>query len=85
MSIPNDYLDLRIPTYAVCPIEYGEFDDCNDEDEQNIKAFLSGLPKEGSFEWPDDIDGDKYFSSCPEFGLPMDVIDVKYHYHNKDI
>lgn len=68
----------KIPAYAVCYFEYGEDDGgvMNAEDIANADKFLETLHAEGytspTFDWGD---GEPYFSSCPAFGLPCDVVD----------
>lgn len=67
----------KIPAYAVCPIEYGDYSGFSDEDEQEIKDFLEEeFPNGYVVDWKD---GEEYFSSCPAFGLATNVVDADFY------
>ena len=39
-----DHYDFTVPTWAVCPIEYGEFDGLSDDDIERLNGFTDSLP-----------------------------------------
>ncbi len=70
---------FQIPTYAICYIEYGDASGLDDLDIELIDGFINAnFPNGFSVDWKD-IDN-PYFSSHPEFGLPMDVVDADFYY-----
>ena len=67
----------KIPEYAVCAIEYGDFTGVSDEDEKDIKDFLSKeFPNGYVADWQTD---EPYFTSCPAFGQATTVIDAEFY------
>ena len=68
--------EYKLPTWAICAIEYGEVDSLNDADEAAIDAFLMSLPEgNGCFSYSDDV----YFSYNNDIdGLGCDVVDATY-------
>ncbi len=71
----------KIPEYAICPIEYGDFTGVCDEDEKMIKDFLAReFPKGYVVDWhPDEPKGEPYFTTVPEFGLATTVVDADFY------
>lgn len=74
--------DYVIPTWAVCPLEYGE--PCDKQDEVAIKNFLEGLRGEGwsnvTFRWPQDMDAEAYFARSNDINdLGANVVDVEVY------
>lgn len=71
----------KIPEYAVCAIEYGDYTGINDEDEREIRDFLSReFPNGYIVDWNGgDGSGEPYFSPCPAFGLATNVIDADFY------
>lgn len=70
---------FQIPTYAISYIEYGDASGLNDLDVELIDGFIDrNFPKGYVVDWHG-IDT-PYFSSHPEFGLPMDVVDADFYY-----
>lgn len=67
----------RIPVYAVCAIEYGDFSGMSDEDEKEIREFLDReFPNGFVVDWNGE---DYYFSPFPDFGLPTTVVDADFY------
>ncbi len=73
--------EYKIPEYAVCAIEYGDFSGISEEDEREIKNFLKKeFPKGYVVDWrANDRDAEPYFSSRPAFGLTTSVIDADFY------
>lgn len=77
----------NIPTYALCPIENGDWDsdELTEEDVQNIRKFLDNLdrqmPNGWTMDW-EDLD-DPFFDPYPKFGLPCDCFKVRVYPINK--
>lgn len=69
---------FKIPEYAICAIEYGDFSGLSNEDENNINEFLEReCPNGHIVDWhSDDEDNEPYFCSYPEFGLAAMVVDA---------
>lgn len=68
----------KIPEYAICAIEYGDFSGLSEEDEQKIKDFLGREFQNGYVvDW--EPQGEPYFSSKPAFGLPTTVVDADFY------
>jgi hypothetical protein len=66
----------RIPVYAVCAIEYGDYSGLDDEDEKAVKKFLDDeFPHGYVVQWQDS----SYFSSSPAFGPATDVCDADFY------
>jgi hypothetical protein len=55
-----DMYNFRIPSWAICPIEYGEYDSLSDEDISDLEIFLECLPPGGFWSWEDEEE----FASC---------------------
>lgn len=76
----------RIPGWALCYIEYGDKTGLTDEDIKNVDDFYKSYRKEGMeiqgiYPVRDkDEDYEAYFSRCPAFGLPCDVVDCYVMY-----
>ena len=69
----------KIPTYAVCYIEYGDASGLNDDDIQMIDDFVrTNFPKGYIADWKN-LDH-PYFSSYPEFGKATDVVDADFYH-----
>ena len=76
MTLAGTY---RIPTYAVCYIEYGDADGLNDEDIQMIEDFVNAnFPKGYVADWKN-LDH-PYFSPSPDFGLAAEVVDADFYH-----
>ena len=41
----TDTIEYRVPTWAVCPIEYGDLSGLEPEDVTNLDVFMDSLPK----------------------------------------
>ena len=63
----------KIPTYALNYIEYGDKENLTSEDIKNIDDFFSQFKNGYICEYIDE----PFFSHCPVFGLPCEVIDTK--------
>lgn len=76
----------RIPNWALCYIEYGDKTGLTDEDIKNVDAFYEsyrkgGMEIQGIYPVKDDHNNfEAYFSHCPAFGLPCDVVDCDVMY-----
>ncbi len=71
------YIDrYKIPTYAVCAVEYGDFSGLEEEDIKNVKEFLR---KEFPKGFVTDYQNESYFSTVPAFGKACEVIDVDFY------
>lgn len=80
------YDEYTLPVWAICPIVNDDYSGIEDEDSQAIEEFLKTLPENGSFEFPDNTDEEKYFTHGNDIpNLGDDVIDCKYHYQTDDI
>lgn len=71
----------KIPEYAICAIEYGDYSGISDEDEQEIKNFLiREFPTGYVVDWhTNEPEHEPYFSPVPEFGLPTNVVDADFY------
>ena len=71
----------KIPEYAICAIEYGDYTGLTDEDEKQIKDFLAKeFPKGFVVDWhSNESEGEAYFSHCPAFGLATTVVDADFY------
>ena len=71
----------KIPEYAICAIEYGDFSGLSDEDEQNVNEFLERECPNGCIVYwhSDDEDNEPYFCSYPEFGLAATVVEADFY------
>lgn len=71
----------KIPQYAICAIEYGDFSGLDEEDIDNINEFLyyeflNGFVVDWHINEPD---GEPYFTSCPAFGMAAEVVDADFY------
>lgn len=71
----------KIPQYAICAIEYGDFSGLDEEDIDNINEFLDDeFPNGFVVDWHiNDPDGELYFTSCPAFGMAAEVVDADFY------
>lgn len=71
----------KIPEYAVCAIEYGDYTGLTDEEEREIRDFLSKeFPNGFVVYWHgNEPDVEPYFSPSPAFGLGTNVIDAYFY------
>ena len=71
----------KIPQYAICAIEYGDFSGLDEEDIDNINKFLEDeFPNGFVVDWhSNDPDGEPYFCRYPEFGLATDVVESDFY------
>lgn len=71
----------KIPEYAICAIEYGDYSGLDEQDEREIRDFLSEeFPNGFVVDWQgNEPEGEAYFSTVPEFGLPTNVIDADFY------
>ena len=81
MNIKEQY-EYTFPAYALSALINGDYSGLEEGDEKNLNEFLKRE------HYVDDWDikrndagepehyGDTYFSSCPEFGLACDCVDV---------
>ena len=72
---------FKIPSYAVCYLEYGENGgDLSDDDEQAINEFIATDCAGFDclvFDWA----GESEFTHYPAFGLPCDVTECTIYGH----
>ena len=71
----------KIPTYAICAIEYWDFSGLNDDDEEIIKDFISRNFPNGFIADYKGIEN-PYFCAFPSFGIAADCIDVDFYLPN---
>ena len=70
---------FKIPTYAVCYIEYGDAEGLDDNDINLIENFVrTNFPKGYAADWSN-LDH-PYFSTHPEFGKATDVVDADFYH-----
>lgn len=71
----------KIPQYAICAIEYGDFSGLDEEDIDNINEFLDDeFPNGFVVDWHiNEPDGEPYFTSCPAFGMAAEVVDADFY------
>lgn len=71
----------KIPEYAICAIEYGDYSGLDEQDKCEIMDFLSEeFPNGFVVDWHgNEPEGEAYFSTSPEFGLPTNVIDADFY------
>lgn len=85
MAQKTEFLNsYEIPTYAICPLEYGDFSGAlSDEDILNIKAFedkISKMCPDGyTLDWDMENSDSPFFSPYPEFGLAMDCVKLNVY------
>ena len=76
----------RIPGWALCYIVNGDRDSITDEEIQMVDDFYEsyrkgGMEIQGIYPVNDDDENfEAYFSHCPAFGLPCDVVDCDVMY-----
>lgn len=70
----------KIPTFAICAIEYNDFSGLSDDDEKAIKNFLDGFSGGFIADWSQNIDN-PYFSAYNDiFGCSgCEVVDVNFY------
>lgn len=70
----------KIPEYAICAIEYGDFTGFSEE-EREIRDFLSEeFPNGFVVDWHgNEPEGELYFSPCPAFGQATNVVDADFY------
>lgn len=70
----------KIPEYAVCAIEYGDYTGLTDEEEREIRYFLSKeFPNGFVVDWHgNEPDVEPYFSPSPAFWLGTNDIDAYF-------
>ena len=67
--------EYTIPTWALCPLLYGDITGISEEDNQALTDFEKTLP--GSGHW--DFNDEEYFSHDNDIdGLGNTVVDAKY-------
>ena len=69
---------FQIPTFAVCCIEYWDLSGVDDDDEKEIKDFISSNFPNGFIANWENIEN-PYFCTTPSFGKPTDCIDVDFY------
>lgn len=71
----------KIPQYAICAIEYGDFSGLDEEDIDNINEFLEDeFPNGFVADWHiNEPDGEPYFTRYPAFGMPTEVVDADFY------
>lgn len=75
----------EVPTYALPALINGDYSGLNQEDSENIDNWVERIRKNHSITGAIDfnlVDGtyEAYFSHCPAFGLPCDVVKVNVLY-----
>ena len=69
----------KIPTFAICAIEYNDYSGLNDDDEKVIKDFLSQFKNGFVADWSKNID-DPYFCTLPDMDFkPCECVDVDFY------
>jgi hypothetical protein len=63
---------IKLPTWALCAIAYGDMDGLTDHEENEIRTFLDTHPH-AIFQIREEV----YFTPNPEFGEPCDVVDCE--------
>ncbi len=75
MTFANTY---KIPTYAICYIEYGDINKLEEPDVEQIDNFIrTNFPNGFIVYWKDE---NPYFSSTPAFGKATEVVDADFYY-----
>lgn len=79
----------QIPTYAICPLENGDFSgNLTEEDIHNIKVFeekISNMCPNGYIlNWDEEGFDSPSFTFYPEFGLAMDCVELTVYKINDD-
>jgi hypothetical protein len=69
----NNEYTYQIPSYALSYIYNGDDSGLEQDDIDNIDAFLA---REHYIDTWDILDESEYFCTTPEFGLPCNVVDV---------
>lgn len=83
MAIEFETYEYKIPVWAICALEYGDFTGLDDNDEKAVNEFIESLPRDrngsiGHFSWGE-IDENKYFAHYNDINnLGSDVVDVEY-------
>ena len=78
-----DTYEYRIPTWAICPLEYGDYSGLDDDDIAAIEKFVETLPRDskgccGHYSWGD-TDSESYFAHSNDINnLGSTVVDVEY-------
>jgi len=81
MNIKETYT-YQFPTYALSALFNGDYSGLDDEDIENLEAFLK---RESYIDvWDCDSDDEGSFTSHPEFGLACDCIEVTGVVFEKD-
>ena len=81
MNIAETY-EYTFPAYALSALINGDYSGLDDDDEENLRAFLKRESYVDDWDVKRDDDGamenygDTYFSKWPEFGLACDCVDV---------
>ena len=69
------FSEEKIPTWAICYIEYGDKSNLTDEDEEMIDKWLDELGFAPIIKYDDN----PYFTHYPAFGKACDVVDAKIY------
>ena len=65
----------KIPHWALYYLTYGEYYSLSEKDLTEIEDWRTKNNVQDVFPITDDLDFEPYFTSCPAFGLPTNVID----------
>ena len=79
----ENYVDLTISVYYLISLINNDYSSLTDEEISRLNEWEDDLIEEvgsGTFDYPDDIDNEKYFGRCEICRLLSDVVDVKYYY-----
>lgn len=69
----------KVPTYALCYLVNGDATDLTEQEVNEIDSLLREQAVELVYP-PSDDEWQPYFSSCPWFGKPCEVIDCDIVY-----
>ena len=80
MTKIKETYNYRIPVDFISAIVNGDDSGLEDDDITSLDSFLEDIPKNGTFDWPEDIDEAKYFAPSNDVlgYIGADVIDVDY-------
>lgn len=76
----KDTFHYTIPVLYISAIENADRSALSGGDEQALDSFIDTLEEGGTWEWPENIDREKYFAYTNDVhNLGDDVVNVKYH------
>jgi len=84
-QVKTTTFSYTLPTWAIGPIEYGDYSSLDDTEEEQLARFLATVDhaiksengSHGTWNWPHDIDEAKYFAHSNDIdSLGADVVEV---------